>query len=49
VRGEPTVPNPRRLLQPVQRLVEEGDVIGLCRINKSNRLATIDSLQEDVV
>jgi hypothetical protein len=33
----------------MQRLVEKADVIGLCRINKSGRLATIDDLQEGVV
>jgi hypothetical protein len=31
--GEPAIPSPGRLLQPVQRLVEEADAIGLRRIN----------------
>jgi hypothetical protein len=33
-----------RLLQPIQRLVEEADAIGRCRINKFNRLAAVDGL-----
>jgi hypothetical protein len=41
---EPVVPSLRRLLQPVQGLVEEADAIGLRRINKSSRLAAIDGL-----
>jgi hypothetical protein len=44
VRGEPAVPSPGRLLQPVYRLVEEADAIKLCRINKSSRLDTVDGL-----
>jgi hypothetical protein len=34
------------VLQPIQRLVEKAYVIGLCRINKSSRLATVDGLRE---
>jgi hypothetical protein len=37
------------LLQPVQRLVEEADAIGIRRINKSSRLAAVDGLQEGAV
>jgi hypothetical protein len=49
VRCEPTVPNLGRLLQPVYRLVEEADVIGLRRINKSSRLAVVDGLHEGAI
>jgi hypothetical protein len=38
-----------RLLQPVQRLVEEVDAISLRRINKSGRLAALDGLQEGAI
>jgi hypothetical protein len=38
-----------RLLQLVQRLVEEAYTIRLCRINKSNRLAAVDGLRECVM
>jgi hypothetical protein len=34
----------RCLLQPVHRLVEEADAIGLRRINKFSRLAAVDGL-----
>jgi hypothetical protein len=49
VHGEPVVPSLGRLLQPVQRLVEEADTIGLHRINKSSRLVVVDGLREGVV
>jgi hypothetical protein len=34
VRDEPAVLSPRRLLQPVERLVEAADPVKLCGINK---------------
>jgi hypothetical protein len=34
------------LLQPIQKLVEEANMIGLRRINKSSRLAIVDGLRE---
>jgi hypothetical protein len=45
VRGEPAVPNPRHLLQPVERLVEAADPVRLHRINKPHWLAAVDYLR----
>jgi hypothetical protein len=44
VRGEPAVPSPGCLLQPVERLVEAADPIRLRGINKPRRLAVVDCL-----
>jgi hypothetical protein len=44
VRDKPDVPSLRYLLQPIQRLVDVANVIGLHRINKSSRLAAVDDL-----
>jgi hypothetical protein len=44
VHGEPVVPSPECLLQPVERLVEAADPVRLRGINKSRRLATVDCL-----
>jgi hypothetical protein len=44
--GKPVVSCPGCILPPVQRLVEKADVIRLCRINKSSRMAAVDSLRE---
>jgi hypothetical protein len=46
LRGEPVVPSPGCLLQPVERFVEEADPIGLRGMNKPHRLATVDCLRE---
>jgi hypothetical protein len=42
--GEPVVPSLGCLLQPIQRLAEKIDAHMLCRINKSSKLALVDSL-----
>jgi hypothetical protein len=42
--GELAVPSPGRLLQPIKRLVEAADLVKLCVINKSHRLAKVDCL-----
>jgi hypothetical protein len=44
VRGEPAVPSPGRLLQPIERLVEAADPVRLRGINKLCRLAAVDYL-----
>jgi hypothetical protein len=44
VRAKPGVPSPRRLLQPVERLVEAIDLVRLHGINKPHWLAAIDCL-----
>jgi hypothetical protein len=49
VRGEPAVPSPGRLLQPVERFVEATDLIRLRGINKFRRLAAVDRLRESTM
>jgi hypothetical protein len=44
IHGEPVVPSLGCLLQPIQRLAEKTDAHMLCRINKSSKLALVDSL-----
>jgi hypothetical protein len=44
VHGEPVVPSPGRLLQPVEKLVEAGDLVRLRGINKPHWLAAVDCL-----
>jgi hypothetical protein len=44
VRGEPAVPIPGHLLQPVERRVEAADPVRLCGINKPRRLDVVDCL-----
>jgi hypothetical protein len=41
VRGKPVVPCPGRLLQPIERLVEEVDPVKLRGVNKPHYLATV--------
>src|SRR6185437_2445034 len=43
-RGEPRVPNPRSLLQSIERLVEPADHIRMTRVHKSRWLRAVDSL-----
>jgi hypothetical protein len=43
-RGEPRVPSPRSLLQPIERFVEPTDHIRTTRIHKSRWLRAVDSL-----
>jgi hypothetical protein len=43
------VPSPGRLLQPVEGLVEAGDPIRLCGINKPHRLAAVGCLRESIM
>jgi hypothetical protein len=47
--GEPAIPSPRRLLQPVERHVEAVDSVRLRGINKPCRLATVDCLRESTM
>jgi hypothetical protein len=49
VRGKPVVPSLRRLLQPVERLVEAADPVELCGINKPRQLAIVDCLLESTM
>jgi hypothetical protein len=49
VRGEPVVPSPGHLFQPVERLVEAVDPVRLHGINKPCRLATVDYLWESTM
>jgi hypothetical protein len=42
--GEPRVPSPRSLLQPIERLVEPADHIRTTRIRKSCWLRAVDGL-----
>jgi hypothetical protein len=44
VHGEPAVPSLGRLLQPVEKLVEAGDLVRLRGINKPHWLAAVDCL-----
>jgi hypothetical protein len=47
--GEPAVPSPGRLLQPVERHVEAVDSVRLRRINKPCQLAAVDCLRESTM
>jgi hypothetical protein len=49
VRGEPAVPSPGCLLQPVERLVEAIDPVRLRGINKPHRLTAVDCLRESTM
>jgi hypothetical protein len=49
VRGEPALPYPGHLLQPIERLVEAADPVRLRGINKPYRLATVDCLRESTI
>jgi hypothetical protein len=49
VRDEPTVPCLRRLLQPIERLVEAVDLVRLRGINKPHRLAIVDCIWESTM
>jgi hypothetical protein len=49
VRDKQDAQSLRYLLQPIQRLVDVANMIGLYRINKSSRLAAVDGLQECAV
>jgi hypothetical protein len=46
VRDESAVSSPERLLQPIKRLVEAVDPARLRKINKPDRLATVNYLRE---
>jgi hypothetical protein len=46
---EALVPRPGRLLEPIQGLLQETDVIGGSRVNKSRRLLAVDCLVEMTV
>jgi hypothetical protein len=47
--GEPAIPSPRHLLQPVERHVEAVDSVRLRGINKPCRLAAVDCLHESTM
>jgi hypothetical protein len=49
VRDELIVPCLRRLLQPVERLVEAVDLVKLCGINKPHRLVVVDCIRESTM
>jgi hypothetical protein len=49
VRGEPVVPNPEHLLQPIEWLVEAANPVRLRGINKPCHLAVVDYLWESTM